>query len=158
MAAGEAVDGAADGPAASDATASDARPLGAVFCSSLPESVQQLLRLVDDVWAQSGQVSARSSSSSSSSSKPEQPVPTINAPPPGLEDKQPEKFVRRVSRQRHLSPEQQQRLQSVPQNYHSTLRDKLRTAPTRSVTIADPEEVEWLGMPQQPPGCSKGLL
>ena len=127
------------------------------FCSSLPASVTALLRLADGVWAESGQISARSSSSSSSSSsaKQETPAPAINVPPPGLEgaSNPPEKFVRRVSRQRLLLPEQQQRLQSVPQNYHSTLRDKLHTtSPKRSVTIADPEEPDWPQVPQRP-GC-----
>eukprot|EP00439_Symbiodinium_sp_Y106_P066982 s929_g11.t1 len=144
MAAGEAANGS-DGQAAAELPA---------FCSSLPDSVTALLRLVDGVWAESGQISARSSSSSSSSSssaKPETSAPAINVPPPGLEgaSNPPEKFVRRVSRQRLLLPEQQQRLQSVPQNYHSTLRDKLHTtSPKRSVTIADPEEPDWPQVPQ----------
>ena len=146
MAAGEAANGS-DGQAAAELPA---------FCSSLPDSVTALLRLVDGVWAESGQISARSSSSSSSSSssaKPETSAPAINVPPPGLEgaSNPPEKFVRRVSRQRLLLPEQQQRLQSVPQNYHSTLRDKLHTtSPKRSVTIADPEEPDWPQVPQRP--------
>ena len=156
MAAGEVADGTTNGPVPADPAAPSVEP---AFCSSLPESVRRLLQLVDDVWAESGQASARSSSSSSSSSLTNRAdeAPTINAPPPGLEGapNPPEKFVRRVSRQRLLLPEQQQRLQSVPQNYHSTLRDKLRTAPTRSVTIADPEEVEWAPAPPQPRGSTR---
>ncbi|CAE7244438.1 PKAR [Symbiodinium natans] len=140
MATREGRNGASDGPADRH-----------IFCSSLPDTVKQLLQLVDDVW-ESEPASARSSSSSSSSSisRKETPPPTINAPPPGLEGapNPPERTVRRVSRQRLLLPEQQQRLNSLPQNYHSTLRDKMRTAPTRSVTIADPEESDWAAAPQ----------
>ncbi|CAJ1416265.1 unnamed protein product [Effrenium voratum] len=94
---------------------------GAHFAAQLPEPVVQLLELAENLWT------------SGSESEESPPAPAV---PPGLE---PERYVRRVSRNRLLQvPEDHKRANTVPspmKELGTTLRDRLTTAPTRSATL-----------------------